>query len=204
MSKRSRLREGAYTLLFMLVVTSVFIAATSATYLATRERVERNKKLYIQRAIMRAAGIAPPADDAKAAELFATSVAPEGPEGATERYRVATPVGAALVFLREGAGLWGTIGAAVGFTEKLDGTMTGIAFTSQNETPGLGARIEEEWFTKQFTGKRGPFTTRPEGEPTELNEFDAITGATITTNAVRDLINEAIRDAPNFGAPSED
>ena len=71
----------------------------------------------------------------------------------------------------------------------------GIAFTSQNETPGLGARIEERWFVEQFRGKRAPLKIRPEKEKTSISEFEAITGATVTTNAVKAIVNGAAADA---------
>jgi Na+-transporting NADH:ubiquinone oxidoreductase subunit C len=196
MATRSRAREGAYTLFFMLAVTVVFISATSATYIATKERVDRNAAAYVQRAILLAAGLEVSTDPQDIASTYARVVHEMPDAEAPQYYAVDLGARRAFVFLRDGAGLWGTIRAAVGFDEKLDGTMTGISVTSQNETPGLGARIDEAWFTGQFRGKRGPFTTKNEGEPTGTSEFDAITGATVTSNAIRDMLNAASADAP--------
>lgn len=95
----------------------------------------------------------------------------------------------------EGAGLWGPISLLVGFTESLD-ELTGIGIFSQNETPGLGARIEEEWYRMQFVGKRGPFVLVDEGMADAPDEIDAITGATRTSLAMRDIINEAVTLGP--------
>jgi Na+-transporting NADH:ubiquinone oxidoreductase subunit C len=95
------------------------------------------------------------------------------------------------VFIRTGPGLWGDITATVGLDQDLE-RLTGVDFLKQVETPGLGARISEDWFREQFRGKRGPFTTVAEGQPTQENEFDAITGATLTTNFVKDILNETI------------
>ena len=50
------------------------------------------------------------------------------------------------------------------------------------ETPGLGARALEEDFQKQFIGKQMPIA---------LNDIDALSGATVTTTAVVDALNEA-------------
>lgn len=52
------------------------------------------------------------------------------------------------------------------------------------ETPGLGAKAQEPEFYEQFIGKTGPFTL---GE-----NIDALTGATITSQAVVDAVNEAL------------
>jgi Na+-transporting NADH:ubiquinone oxidoreductase subunit C len=82
--------------------------------------------------------------------------------------------------------------------------LSGIDFLKQQETPGLGARIGEPWFKQQFKGKRGPFTTVGEGEPSAENQFDAITGATITSNAVKAIVNAVVAAAgslPKEGTP---
>ena len=93
------------------------------------------------------------------------------------------------VFYGKGPGLWGEIDAVIGY--DITGTMiTGIEFTKQNETPGLGARIAETWFKEQFRGKSGPFTMMAEGTSTQSNQFDAITGATRTSSAVMQIIND--------------
>ena len=58
------------------------------------------------------------------------------------------------------------------------------------ETDGLGANAKEAAFTDQFVGKTLPLKD---------GDIDAISGATITTNAVLDAVN-AIYEAANTGA----
>ena len=70
-------------------------------------------------------------------------------------------------------------------------TFSGVAIVSQNETPGLGARIEEAWFTAQFQGKRAPFSMVEEGTADADNEIDAITGATRTSEYFKTLVDQA-------------
>jgi Na+-transporting NADH:ubiquinone oxidoreductase subunit C len=82
----------------------------------------------------------------------------------------------------------------VGFTEDAT-TLSGVSIVSQNETPGLGARIEEAWFTDQFADRQGPFTMVEEGTSDAPNEIDAITGATRTSEAFRNIINRAVADS---------
>ncbi len=55
-----------------------------------------------------------------------------------------------------------------------------------NETPGLGAEALKPEFAAQFIGKKAPLT---------LKDIDAISGATITSEAVVDAINEAQKQA---------
>ncbi|MDA3833973.1 MAG: FMN-binding protein, partial [Spirochaetales bacterium] len=67
---------------------------------------------------------------------------------------------------------------------------------SQNETPGLGARIEEDWYQNQFSGKRGPFTMVKEGEADGPQEINAITGASRTSEAMLNIMNRAAENGP--------
>ncbi|HPD80585.1 MAG TPA: FMN-binding protein [Spirochaetales bacterium] len=53
---------------------------------------------------------------------------------------------------QSGPGLWGTI--TIILAASADGVIRGIEIVSQNETPGLGGRIDEPVFKKQFVGKK--------------------------------------------------
>ena len=76
-----------------------------------------------------------------------------------------------------------------------DGTVKTLAIDTPNETAGLGQRASEAEFTDQFIGKAGPFTY---GE----NGIDALSGATITSNAVLEAINGLVGGAS--AAPAEE
>jgi Na+-transporting NADH:ubiquinone oxidoreductase subunit C len=56
-------------------------------------------------------------------------------------------------FALKGPGFWGPISMILGVDIK-SMTIRGIEIVEQNETPGLGARIEEAEFRGQFRGKR--------------------------------------------------
>ena len=97
-----------------------------------------------------------------------------------------------------GPGLWGQIEGVAGLNSDLD-RLTGVDFTVQIETPGLGGRIVELWFREQFRGKTGPLSRVPERTEGEgANQFDAITGATITSTAVEDMLNRVFEEAPGI------
>ena len=81
----------------------------------------------------------------------------------------------------------------VGFEENMS-KLSGVAIVSQNETPGLGARIEEPWFTAQFAGKQGPFRLVEEGTAAAPDEIDAITGATRTSESFRNIMNRILAE----------
>jgi len=177
---------------FTVIVTVVFVSPISLMYLITKPTVELNEQVFLRRSVLYAAGLKVPAIPAEISALFDARVEQKSGSGG-DYYLVKDEAGqpAGYVFLRSGPGLWGEITAALGFDARLE-KLTGVDFLKQSETPGLGARIGEPWFREQFRGKRGPFTTVGEGEPAAENQFDAVTGATLTSNFVKDLLNSAV------------
>lgn len=66
--------------------------------------------------------------------------------------------------------------------------VVGLKIVSQTETPGLGTRIMENSFLRQFIGKAAQKIALKK----DAGEIDAITGATISSRAVTKTINNAI------------
>lgn len=75
-------------------------------------------------------------------------------------------------------------------------TLKGIEVLDHSETPGLGGRITEEQFKKQFAGKKvRPKLIVVRGRKAEAaNEVDAITGATNTSRGIESFINDAMKE----------
>lgn len=194
MNTRRLLRKGLVTVGFMWAVTLVYISAISLTYLSTRDRIRRNERLALQTGVLQAAGLAVPSRPADIIEQYARHVREVS---ATGPFTILDEAEDRLgrVVLTRGAGLWGTIVAAVGLDDR-DGRLLGITFLEHNETPGLGARISEDWFRGQFVGKRPPLTMASRDATEKDDAFEAITGATVTSTAVRDMLNALAEDGP--------
>jgi len=192
------LKEHARTVAFMAGVTAFFIAAVSAVHLATANTVARNEKLFMQQAVLQAAGIEVPRAPAEVVARYEERVTPVPDARAPDYFTISEPGADAVtgyVFVREGAGLWGAIQAVVGIDDHLE-RITGASFVKHNETPGLGARIDEDWFVEQLKGKRPPVALTPEGTADNSDtEIDAITGATVTSTAVRNILNRTVDEA---------
>jgi Na+-transporting NADH:ubiquinone oxidoreductase subunit C len=190
------LKEGLRAVLFMFALSLVLITCVAALSRATAERVARNADIFLQQAVMEVAGEPVPDAPAEVAAWFARSAAADPASPA--RIRVRDPASGAprtVVYRRQARGLWGLITAVVG-VDPATGAFRQFRILEQNETPGLGARIEEPWFLRQTEGKRGPFTLVPEGtRSTKATEIDAITGATVTSAAIRDMLNGVAREA---------
>ncbi len=100
-------------------------------------------------------------------------------------------VGTAI--LCRGNGYQGEIKLIVGVNPDFS-RFTGMVILEQVETPGLGAKIAEARFHDQFR----ELATRPPIEyvkgiaPEKANEIQAITGATISSQAVVNIINKTV------------
>lgn len=89
-----------------------------------------------------------------------------------------------------GQGYSGFINMIVGV--NLNGAIEGVEILQQQETPGLGANIDqtrpgekEPYFLRQFKGKKA-------SDVYVKKNIDAITGATISSKAVTDSIRETV------------
>ena len=94
-----------------------------------------------------------------------------------------------------GAGLWGPIWGYIGLEGDLK-TIKAVCFGHKGETPGLGAKISDEpSFAEAFVAKtvgEGEIlfeVTKPANRQTENNGVDAISGATITCQALGKTLN---------------
>lgn len=70
-----------------------------------------------------------------------------------------------------------------------DGAITGVSIGENQETVGLGKNAEKPEFTNQFLQKNDRIEVVKSGA--SGNQIDALTGATITTRAVAEAVNEA-------------
>ncbi len=87
-------------------------------------------------------------------------------------------------------GYGGDIQFAMGV--QSDGTLNGISFLSIGETAGLGMKAKEDSFKKQFEGKQVEQIVYTKNGAKADNEIDALSGATITTNAVTNGVNAGL------------
>lgn len=77
----------------------------------------------------------------------------------------------------------GEIAVSVGLSA--DGTVTGIAFTVMNETPGKGTKCDEDEFKSQFAGVQTDAFALG-------GDIDGVAGATVSSKAVVNAVNTAL------------
>ncbi|UJH66220.1 RnfABCDGE type electron transport complex subunit G [Allomuricauda sp. SCSIO 65647] len=101
-------------------------------------------------------------------------------------FKEGTFVGAAVIGTSE-RGYSGTIKIMVGF--EPNGNINDIVVLEQKETPGLGTKIKGDKFLRQFEGKDpASFDLKVKKDG---GEVDALTGATITTRAFSEAVQQA-------------
>lgn len=73
------------------------------------------------------------------------------------------------------------------------GTVTGVNILSAgDETPGLGANVTKKSFYSQFTGKAKDIVLQKNQADASKNEIKAVTGATISSTAVKNAVNDGL------------
>lgn len=87
-------------------------------------------------------------------------------------------------------GYGGDIQFAMGVQD--DGTLNGISILSISETAGLGMRATTDDFKNQFKDKNVEKFTYTKTGATSDDEIDALSGATITTNATTNGVNAGL------------
>lgn len=105
-----------------------------------------------------------------------------------------------------GAGLWGPIWGYIAMND--DGnTIYGANFSHEGETPGLGARIADNDFQDAFQSKHlfkdGEFKNvvvlkKGQTATNGAEQVDALTGATITSRGVSDMLADCLARYEGF------
>lgn len=106
----------------------------------------------------------------------------------------------------QGKGLWDDIWGYLALGNDKN-TIMGASFDHKGETPGLGAEIRESWFEDQFVGKEifkelGDYsasnfvsvkTVKGGAVKGDDHGVDAISGGTITSNKLSQMIDERLQ-----------
>lgn len=130
--------------------------------------------------------------DTEEAALVLASEFPSGSQDIDEVMAAQDSAGNTLGYVltvttHEGYG--GDIRFTMGVTNE--GVLNGISILSISETAGLGMRAEEV-LKPQFAGKSAPRYEYTKNGALAENQIDAISGATITTNAVVNGVNAGL------------
>lgn len=163
----------------------------------TYDKIVENQKFSKISAVLNSMGIEYK-DEKDALEIFNSTV--KEIELGGLKFYVSTVNGEKVyAYVFSGNGLWGTINGVICVNENVD-RIIGIDIISHNETPGLGGRIEENWFKNQFKnekikGEIKLVNTQELGDKDKDNSsVDAITGATLTSKFFIQIVNNSLAE----------
>lgn len=193
-----------FSTLYMFVLSLVFTSVVSGLNVINQDRIRLNEERKRQALVLHVLNIAlePHATDQDVSRTFSrrvrTASLGDRPLYVGLDADASTVVGYA--FPVSGPGFWGPIEAMVA-VDPQGQRILGIAFYRHSETPGLGGRITEDWFQKQFQGRplnipaagMRFFYFKTPGTAAGPSELDAITGATETTRRLEKFLDEELK-----------
>ena len=99
-----------------------------------------------------------------------------------------------------GKGLWGPIWGNICLGEDME-TIIGASFGHKGETPGLGAEIKQQFFVDRWIGEKitdensefAKFEVVKNGTGDKSSKVDGITGGTITSKGVEEMVNRSMK-----------
>jgi electron transport complex protein RnfG len=187
----------------VLALALAFAAALAAVQAAWGPRIEQNKRDDARLRIPALLLGPMAADEARRrlAELDVDerqfTVTARGTTTPYTAYRVRRKADGQMlgwVVKGKGAGYADTIELLVGLDPSAE-RLLGMDVLRQNETPGLGNRIQEAKWRGQFSGKAAAEPLAAVKDAAEApNEIVAVTSATITSASVCDIVNRTVRD----------
>ena len=192
-------KSPAYVLSFMAAICLVFGAGISGVNYATQGLLAKNAAMHRNRVLCRAFQLEVAGSSAEAYQQAVDASIQSSDAGGREIYTCSAPGKESVGFVAGGMGFWDRIEAVVVLSPDLQRVLN-IQFLDQKETPGLGARIEEPWFTDQFKDLQVAWNAAPDQRvlvgtsPADNapNEVDAITGATQTSMALMRFLNDEL------------
>ena len=174
-------------IIFVVIMGTVSSAMLVGMNSFTQPLISKNEELKLKSAVLDVLEI--PYDKLTALNIFKDKVKVLTAD--KDKFFIS---GGAAAFEFYGPGLWGPISGVASINSDLS-TIKTIKILHQEETPGLGSRISEHSFLKQFRGKEffPKLVFMPQGKASAINEVDAITGATGSSRALERLLNSVLQ-----------
>ena len=192
--------SNTYIFIYVSALVLLICVVLAAVSIGLKSKRESNVTREKYQQILKAAGYKD-VPKKNTVSFFQEIAKPEKGDKTSEQYHIRCADGKPGIVVRvQGKGLWGPIWGYVVLSEDKT-TIKGVSFAHKSETPGLGAKITEEEFANAFIGKKlydqnGMFTSvrvvkkGQEGNIRKENRVDAISGATITSRGVDEMMGK--------------
>ena len=193
--------SNAYIIIYSAILVVIVAFLLAFVYQALKPMQDANVALDVKKQILYSLNIRD-LDGAEAEAKYAEVVKEEGEVEGQKYYLCDINGEDVLVVSMKGMGLWGGISGYVSIHGDETPTVYGAYFNHESETAGLGAEIKDsqEWQEK-FIGKKifdengnVVLSVVKKVEAPE-SQVDCVTGATLTSNGVNDMIKAGLKDA---------
>ena len=192
--------SNAYIIIYsaILVVIVAFLLAFVSSSL--KEKQEANVALDVKKQILYSLNIRG-LNDADAEAKYAEVVKAETDVDGQKAYACLVDGEEIMVFALKGMGLWGGISGYIALHGEDDPTVYGAYFNHESETAGLGAEIKDsQAWQEKFIGKKvfadgDVVLSVVKNVENPETQVDCVTGATLTSNGVNDMIQQGLKVA---------
>ena len=195
--------SNAYIIIYSTILVVIVAFLLAFVYQALKPMQDANVALDVKKQILYSLNIRD-LDGAEAEAKYAEVVKSEpGGKGEfkTPFYHCEIDGKAIHVLPLKGMGLWGGISGFIALEDDFD-TVYGVYFNHESETAGLGAEIKDsQAWQEKFIGKKvhkngidGVALSVVKKVTDPETQVDAVTGATLTSNGVSDMLQDCLKD----------
>lgn len=164
--KNSVIAVSIKMVLVLFLISAVTAGVVAAVNAMTEEKIAENLEMEIRNSFIAVFG--------EGVEYKSLDSIPKGLEAVYEITANGSTYYSANI---NSSGFGGDINILTSF--GTDGKIIGVSIVTHSETPGIGTRVTDNSFTSKFKDK------------TLANQVDSLSGATISSNALKDGISTA-------------
>ncbi len=193
---------NSYIIIYSAILVVVVAFLLAFIFQALKPMQDANVALDLKKQILYSLNIRG-LDGKQAEEKYAEVVKKEGEVNGQKYYACNIDGEDVLVVSLKGMGLWGGISGFVSIHGDENPTVYGAYFNHESETAGLGAEIKDsKAWQEKFIGKK-VFVDGSQNVALSVvknvedpeTQVDCVTGATLTSNGVNDMIKAGLKDA---------
>ena len=196
--------SNTYIIIYSAVLVVIVAFLLAFVFQALKPMQDANVALDVKKQILYSLNIRD-LDGAEAEAKYKEVVKDEGEIEGQKYYSCEINGENILVVSLKGMGLWGGISGYIAIHGDDDPVVYGAYFNHESETAGLGAEIKDsQAWQEKFIGKK-VFVNPADGSEVALSvvkkvedpktQVDCVTGATLTSNGVNDMIKAGLKDA---------
>ena len=189
--------SNSYISIYSAVLVVVVAFLLAFVFQALKPMQDANVALDVKKQILNSLNLRG-LDGQEAEQKYAEVVVSEVEKDGVKYYGCKIDGQTKYVFPLKGMGLWGGISGFISVDEDLN-TIYGAYFNHEGETAGLGAEIKDsQAWQEKFQGKKildengnvAIAVVKKVENP--ASEVDCVTGATLTSNGVSDMLRDGL------------